>query len=223
MERGQAACQRLARPAQLLQAGRHLVVAQAAIVAARPADDLIPARVAAGTMAVDHAGRLRPQNRGVVPGGAVTAGHGAIVHRGRQARVGGEMKPERLTGYVTPNLREHALKPRTPPGRLVPPYDTTNRQPAAGAGQSSANGTIPRHRSRPCGYPSGYPGFLSGVRPDPAAGDGDRLTNSLRELWGYLLVPGGCAFAAERHNDLICAAAAISRSRSLKVPNGGYA
>ena len=51
MERGQAACQRLARPAQLLQAGRHLAVAQAAIVAARPADDLLLARVAAGRMA----------------------------------------------------------------------------------------------------------------------------------------------------------------------------
>ena len=60
MKRGQAAGQRIARPAQLLQAGRRLVVAQAAIVAARPADDLIPASAAAGRMAVDHADRLRP-------------------------------------------------------------------------------------------------------------------------------------------------------------------
>src|SRR5208282_195417 len=89
MERGQAACQRLARPAQLLKAGRHLVVAQAGIVAARPADDLIPPRVPAYRMAADHADRLRPQNGGVVvmPGGAVTAGHGAIVYRKPQARL----------------------------------------------------------------------------------------------------------------------------------------
>jgi hypothetical protein len=78
----QPAGHRLTRPANLLQVRRHLVKAQARVIAARRADNLIPARVAI-SMAVDHADRLCPEESGatIMPGDSMTDRHAAIVHR----------------------------------------------------------------------------------------------------------------------------------------------
>ena len=83
MERRQPAFHRLARPANLLKVRRHLVIAQARVIAASRADNLIPARVAAISMAVDHTDRLCPEKSGaaIVPGDFMTYRHAAIVHR----------------------------------------------------------------------------------------------------------------------------------------------
>ena len=88
MERRQLARHRLTRPAKPLKVRRHLVIAQVRVVAADRADDLIPARVAAINMAVDHADRLRPEESGtvIVPGDSMTDRHAAIVHREPNAR-----------------------------------------------------------------------------------------------------------------------------------------
>lgn len=88
MERRQPARNRLTRPAKHLKVSRHLIIAQVRVVAADRADDLIPARVAAINMAVDHADRLRPEESGTVimPGDSMTDRHAAIVHREPNAR-----------------------------------------------------------------------------------------------------------------------------------------
>jgi hypothetical protein len=64
------------------------VIAQVRVIAASRADDLILAGVAAISMAVDHAGGLRPENRGavIVPRDAVTDRHEVIVHCEQNAR-----------------------------------------------------------------------------------------------------------------------------------------
>ena len=92
VESRQPARQRLTRPANLLQARRHLVIAQARVVTASRADDLIPVRVALISMAVDHADGLRPEKSGtvVVPGDCITDRHAAIVRREPNARSRGE-------------------------------------------------------------------------------------------------------------------------------------
>ncbi len=114
MERRQPAFHRLARPANLLKIRRHLVIAQARVIAASRADNLIPARVGAISMAVNHAYRLCPEKSGaaIVPGDSVTDLHAAIVHREPNAPVKRQMNFKWLTGYIKPTDRkrvpEHA-------------------------------------------------------------------------------------------------------------------
>jgi hypothetical protein len=82
MERRQPTGCRLTRPANLLKVRRHLVKAQARVIAASRADNLIPARVAI-SITVDHADRLCPEKSGatIMPGDSMTDRHAAIVHR----------------------------------------------------------------------------------------------------------------------------------------------
>jgi hypothetical protein len=108
VERRQPAFYRLARPANLLKVRRHLVIAQARVIAASRADNLIPGRVAAISMAVDHAYRLCPEKSGaaIVPGDSVTDRHAAIVHREPNAPVKRQMNFRWLTGYIKPTARK---------------------------------------------------------------------------------------------------------------------
>jgi hypothetical protein len=108
----QAVQQRLTRPADLLELRRYLVIAQVRVVAAGRADDLIPACIAAVSMAVDHAHRLRPENRGpvVVPGDSMPDRHAAIVPREPDTSADRQMNFRWLSGYMTSGIRRQRVR-----------------------------------------------------------------------------------------------------------------